>query len=348
MPGKSLPALALAVALLSGCSNTITAVSPPPQPIPVNTTLTNAQQADEANAAMTATNGIRIASLFAALFDIKGNIVRAPAVRRGLTCKDGVESSVTFPTPENIDVVVDVFYDKACVKRFIASKFTAAVHLPDTIVLAGSQTTYDAKGKPVGFGTIVGISHPNSTGNTTTLAGNLGQTGSAPAILTFGLSCSISTATGNDCGFGAINDFASATESFGMSAKIDGFVGSGETSNANIHFAAYTGKKESLNLSPGPGLSWAVSGGKTVLEESGPFHERVDASTFAIDLDLNLKNASSDAGSLTKLSNNTMTGTVVQPNVHLDVASFTTAPDGKGSMYYFDHSVGTIASFLVL
>src|ERR1700692_2773989 len=92
-------------ALLSACSGSVT--SPVPAPAP-HVTLSIAQQAFEADAGLAGTNGIRAATLFAILH--RGQIAGRGNVPAALVCKDGIEQSVTFPTPETIDVIVNVFY----------------------------------------------------------------------------------------------------------------------------------------------------------------------------------------------------------------------------------------------
>lgn len=339
-------ALAAAV-VVAGCSSGGGNGSPPEPGPPVTVTLTNAQQAYEADASMSATNAIRLASLFAALFNIKtGEPLARPDTQ--LHCKHGVETSTTFPTPENIDVIVNLFYDPACKKPFVKSKFFAFVHLPNAVTVTGTQTTYALDGTAVAYGKISGTAHPNSTGNTAVFTGTLSRSQGGAPLMSFGLSCSVSSTGKNNCGFGAVNDLISRDKDLGVTSSLENFVGSGTSKDGTTALHAYAGKPGRLRLRQGPGLSWVVSGGSVVASEAGTFDEAVNARTFAIDLDLSLVDGSIDAGSTAKLDRNGIAGTVLQKTNALQAATFSTVPAGTGAIHYYDGSTGNIAFFFVI
>ncbi len=337
---QALAAAAIA-ATLAACTSASSGVTPAPVPA---VTLTKQQQAYEADAAMTATNGIRLASLFAAIFklQISGAAARAAAAKP--VCKDGVEQSVTFPTPENIVVTIDLFYDPACRTPFVKSKFTAFVHLPSTVQLTGTQTTYDPNGKAVAYGNVSGTSHVNGSASRTVLSGNLRSTPSGPDLLAFGLTCDLGGGA-NECGFGAVNGLAVQGTDLGFEFSLDGFVGSGAGSG-HVALKAVAGKPGSLSLKKGFGHTWIVTGGSNVVDEGGTYQERVHPN-YAIDVQVSLADTAADAASGIGLTSKGMSGSVVQSSIARTAATFHTAPDGSGSIAYSDGTTGRIVLFIV-
>ena len=312
--------------------------------------LTRQQQAYEATAAMTLTNGIRAASIFAALFRV--TIVknrRAGSGDSAPVCKNGVEQTFVL-TPDGVFATIDVFYDPGCTKKFVASKLNAIYDLANsTVALTGTMTTYDTGGRPVAYGAINGTSKVKGAQSTTVITGTLTGTPAGPQLLTFGLTCNLSQTThGGSCGFGAINNLAPASiGSLGVTSQIDDFVGSGHGSGT-VALTGLSGKPGSLKLTQGSGLSWVVSGGRKVVDLTGTFEENVNDNTYAVDVNLMMKDHLIDADVTQTLDGDGMTGTVFQTSINRAAASYRTTPFGSGTIVYSDKSHGNIVFFIVV
>lgn len=338
------------IAILAACTsgNNVT-----PAPMPTSTpsiTLTRQQQAYEATSAMFAANGVRFASIFAALFrlSIYGN--RAAALSTPApVCKDGVEQ-ITQLTPDGPIFTIDVFYDPQCKVVFVKSKLSALINLANsTVNLTGNATAYDRAGQAVGYGKITGLAKVQGSFSTTTITGDLSQTPSGPGVLSFGLTCTLQQKTDSgSCGFGGLSNVPNASStSFAVSTQFDNFVGTGRGSGT-VALNAYTGKAGSLSLKQGSGIAWNVIGGSHVVAQTGTFDETVNDKTFDVVVGLLLKDHRIDANVSNHLNGQGMAGTVFQTSIGRAAASYETDPLGIGAIDYSMGSKGKILLFIVV
>jgi hypothetical protein len=337
---KRLAAAAVAAVFMTACSsgNTIGITTPTPGPA---VTLTKTQQAVQADAGMAATNGVRAASLLTALLTLLTKPPRnSPAA---ITCNNGVETKVVTPNPGQLIAIVNLYYDPACVAPLAKSRTTVLLGSPVTV--SGSQTTFDPSGKAIAYGTISGTLALGSSATTGTVTGSIARTKHGKPVMSFGMSCTLSTA--NACGFGAINDGIAKNADLGVVSDIDGFVGNG-SSSGTISLQAYAGKPGSLTLRQGKGNAWQVSGGKRVVAQSGSFKEKVVAKRFSVALNLALNDRLNDASAAVKLDDAGISGHVIQRSNGLTAANFTTSPLGFGSIQYSNGTTGPIVLFVAI
>ena len=330
--------------MLAGCTSSTVGFTPSPSPSQSpGVSLTIAQQNYEANAALAILNSIRIASRFAGIFNIHTAGPRVDA--SPLKCVNGVESRVTFPTPENIDVIRNVFYDKLCKHPLEKARLKAFIIQPK-IQLTGKLIGYAPSGKAVAYGNIAGLSIAQPPGTKTTLTGTISLSPSAPPVMAFGLTCTINVPPVNACTFGALTSVVSATQELGFSSNMSGFVGTGDTNAGKVTAVAFAGAPNSLKLSH-KGGAWIVTGGTKVAQQRGTFSESIPKS-LRDKIFLNLKDSLNGAFSTTLQGEPGVTGFVNQTSSKALAASFDTSPAGFGTIRYSDGSTGKVVLFIAL
>ncbi len=324
---------------LAACNSSSNGTPPPPVP-----GLSIATQRIEAQSSIAIANGIEAASLIAILLKSLGpSGAIAEATPK---CRNGVETTTTVIGPQRVKVVIDVFYDPQCTTLLTHAVlhvgFTDARHM--SVLIDGKATTYSSSGKPVAFATIAANGTLGATTQFTT-TGGIALTRTGPAILTFGLSCTL--ASSNSCGFGGIAT-VSSTQSLGVSSSLHGFVASG-TGSGTVALNAYTGAPGSLSLVHAKDDTWKISGGSLAATQNGSFHESVKSASLNVSGSLNLSdslaNASTSAnfGTRTGIGN----GVVSQTSTGKSFATYSTDAAGSGEIHYSDGSTGDIVFFII-
>jgi hypothetical protein len=341
---KHVPSLTLAAAIcLGGCSSTL--VTPPPQPTSSPSNLPIETQRIEAQAGIAVAQGLQLASLLTALLE---QLPLGGGVLPTGECKNGVETTIKVLNPEQLQVTIDAFYDQACKTRFAHASLKTTFFPSGNLIIDGTSTAYNTRGRAVGFGAFTTNGTVSSTGAQAVTTGTISQKRNGPAQLAFGLTCTL--ASKNDCGFGGvIASIPSLSQSFGVTATLDGFTGSGAASGT-ASLNAYTAASGKLKLKQGSGNSWIVRGGKVAASPTGTFEENVHQKALNATGSIDLKDAGANAG--VTLNFETRTGISkgeVQSIAPAELASsFSTDATGTGAIAYSSGPAGQIVFFLII
>jgi hypothetical protein len=312
-------------------------------PTPPAPALSKATQRYEAQASMAVANGIEAASLIAIVlksYHVQGALAAAKPV-----CKDGVETTLTVVSPEQTILVIDVFYDPHCTTLLTHSTLNVTLFPSGNLTIAGKATTYSGSGKPVAYATLSTKGVLGATDQATT-TGSISLTPTGPAVLAFGLSCTL--AATNSCGFAGIAT-VSETQALGVSSTLNGFVTSG-SNTGSVALRAYQGAPGALKLVRGAGNAWAISGGTLAATQTGSFVEMVNPNslnvggTLALSDSLAGANTTAAFGTRTGIGN----GAVSQTSTSKQFASYSTNAVGSGTIGYSDGSTGNIVLFIIV
>ncbi|MBV8148211.1 MAG: hypothetical protein JO092_03880 [Candidatus Eremiobacteraeota bacterium] len=322
---------------LAACTSSSSPTPPPAPP------LSKATQRYEAQASIAVANGIQAASLIAIVlksFHVQGERPQAQPV-----CKNGVETTITVVSPEQTTVVVDAFYDPHCRTLLTHANLDVTLFPSGHLTMAGNATTYSTSRKPVAYATISTKGSLGATDQATT-TGSISLTPTGPAVLAFGLSCTLSAT--NSCGFGGIATVTTA-QALGVSSTLNGFVISG-TNTGKVALRAYQGAPGALKLVRGAGNSWAISGGTLAATQAGSFVENVDPSSLNVSGTLALSDSLAGAstagnfGTRTGIGN----GAVSQTATSKQFATYSSDAVGSGTIGYSDGSTGNIVLFIIV
>ncbi len=262
-------------------------------------------------------------------------------------CKDGIESTIQVLNPEQLQVAIDAFYDSACKTRFAHASLKTTYFPSGTLIIDGTSTAYNTRGRAVAFAVFATNGTASSAGAQLVTTGTMSQTPTGPAQLAFGLTCTLSSK--NDCGFGAvIASVPSRSQSLGVTATLDGFTGSG-AANGTASLNAYAAAPGKLKLKQGSGDSWIVRGGKLVASPAGTFDETVNQKGLNAVGNIDLKDAAANAR--VTLNFETRTG-ISKGEVQSIVpaspsSSFSTDATGTGAIAYSSGPGAGILFFLV-
>jgi hypothetical protein len=322
---------------LSACSST---TNPTPSPSPG---LSVATQRTEAQAAIAVAKGIETAS---EIDIVLNSLLHPERSHAAATCKNGVETTVVQVSPEQIKVTIDVFYDPHCTTLLRHAVLNVSLLSPKKVTIAGVSTVYDRSGKPAAYETLTNQTEAGPPAQSVTRA-SVSETRNGPAALKFGLSCTIGKT--NTCGFAGVANAATLNQSFGFSAMLHNFVGSGATQDGAVAVGAYQGALGSIKLEAGKGDSWTISGGTAVASMLGSFTEDVNPKAFDVSGTLLLKDAVAGATDSASFGNHVgiANGRVAKTSTSKTFATFSADASGSGAIDYSDGSTGTIAFFVI-
>ncbi len=341
---KSLPPLALITAIaLGACSSTL--ATPPPQPTSSPSGLPVETQRIEAQAGIVVAQGIQLASLLTAVLE---QLPLGGGTLPNGECKNGVETTIKVLNPEQLQVTIDAFYDPACKTRFAHASLKTTFFPSGTLVIDGTSTAYNTRGRAVGFAAFTTNGMVSSTGAHAVTTGTVSQKRNGPAALAFGLTCTLSSK--NDCGFGGVvASIPSLSQSLGVTATLDGFTGNGAASGT-ASLNAYTAAPDKLKLKQGSGDSWIVRGGKLVASPTGTFEENVNQKSLNATGKIDLKDTAANA----RVTLNFDTRSGISKGEVQSIApaalesSFSTDATGTGAIAYSSGSAGRIVFFIIL
>ncbi len=338
----ALVALITAIAL-GACSSTL--ATPPPQPTSSPSILPIETQRIEAQAGIAVAQGLQLASLLTAVLE---QLPLGGGVLPTGECKNGVETTIKVLNPEQLQVTIDAFYDHTCKTRFAHASLKTTFFPSGNLIIDGTSTAYNTRGRAVGFAAFTTNGTVSSTGAQATTTGTISQKRNGPAQLAFGLSCTL--ASTNDCGFGGvIASIPSLSQSLGVTATFDGFTGSGAASGT-ASLNAYSSAPSKLKLKQGSGNSWIVRGGRLVASPTGTFEENVHQKSLNAVGKIDLKDTAANAG--VTLNFETRTGISkgeVQSIAPAELASsFSTDATGTGAIAYSSGPAGRIVLFIIL
>jgi len=336
--------LALAATIgLGGCSSTLS--STPLEPTATPFGLSIETQRVEAQAGIAVAEGLQVASLLTAVLEqlpLGGG--RLPTGE----CKNGVETTIDVLNPEQLKVTIDAFYDSACKARFVHASLKTTFFPSGTLVIDGTSTTYNRRGRAIGYAAFITNGTVSSSSAHAVTTGTVSKTPAGPALLAFGLTCTL--ASKNDCGFGGVIDSVSSlSKSLGVTAAIDGFTGSGAASGtASIN--AYAGAPSKLKLKQGSGDSWIVRGGTLVASPAGTFDEQVNQKSLNVSGKIDLKDAAANARVTLDFATRIgiSKGEVRSIAPAALAASFSTDATGTGATTYSSGSGDRIVFFVIL
>jgi len=191
-------ALACIAALaLSACSGTT--ATPPGPPV---TTLSIATQRNAAQAALAAEFGVGILTL---IFG-QGTSQAFGGSNTLPVCNNGVKVSIVSG-PTTITTTIDVFYDPVCTTILAHVVLTQAQTSSTTSTLTGTATFTSQTGAIIAYNSLSGTVTKSAGTTSFSVTGTAAPGPSAPAVASFGLSCS-ATGSSNTCGFGGIQNLS--------------------------------------------------------------------------------------------------------------------------------------------
>jgi hypothetical protein len=323
---------------LGGCSNTLS--TPTPQPTSSPAGLSIETQRVEAQAGIAVAEALQVASLSTSVLE---QLPLGGGTLPNGKCKNGVETTINVLGPEQLQVTIDAFYDPACKTRFAHASLKTTYFPSGTLVIDGTSTAYDTRGRAVGYEVFATNGTVSSAGAQTVTTGTVSRTSTGPAQLTFGLTCTLSSK--NDCGFGAVI----ASTSLGVTATIDGFAGNGPASGTAT-VKAYTAASGKLKLKQGSGDSWIVGGGTLVASTTGTFDENVTQKSLNATGNIDLKDVVANArvtldfGTRTGISK----GQIQSIAPATPYSSFSADATGTGAIAYSSGPGDRIVSFIIV
>ncbi len=338
---------------LSACAGTST--TPPPGP-PL-TTLSIATQRNAAQAALAAEFGVGILTL---IFG-QGTTQAFGGSNTLPVCNNGVKVSVVSG-PTTITTTIDVFYDPVCttilahtvlVQTFGSSFVGSGAGGSSggvSSTLAGTATFTSRAGAIIAYNTLSGsVTKLVPSGTVSfSVTGSAAPSPSAPAIASFGLTCS-ATGASNTCGFGGIQNVSLLNTEFGNTFSFNG------TQNGNMNaggaaLKAYLSPLDAMTLSPS-GTAWTITGaGSPVINDSGTFTVTVGAFNLASAIGVSLSDATADASATANMSGGPFgntSGAVTQISNGASATFYGADGAGFGTVLYSDGTTAPVAGFII-
>jgi hypothetical protein len=348
-----LSALACIASLaLSACSGT---TSTPPGP-PV-TTLSIPTQRSAAQAALAAEFGVG----FLTLIFGQGTTQAFGGSNTPPVCNNGVRVSIVSGAT-TITTTVDVFYDPVCTTILAHVILTQTQNSPTASTLSGTATFTTQTGAIIAYNALSGTVTKSAGTTSFSVTGTAAPSPSAPAVASFGLSCS-STGSSNTCGFGGIQNVSIPAcsppgPSCGTLQAIqigNTFTFNGtQTGNVNTGGAAlkaYVSAPSAMTLSPSGATSWTITGGGTpVINDAGNFSVTTGAFNLATAIGISLKDATADASATANMSGGPFgntSGGVTQVSNGVAASFLGLDGIGNGTVLFSDGHTEFVAGFIV-
>jgi hypothetical protein len=325
---------------LSACSST-TPASPPG---PAKTTLSIATQRNAAQAALAAEFGVGILTL---IFG-QGTSQAFGGPNTLPVCNNGVKVSIVSGAT-TITTTIDVFYDPVCTTILAHVVLTQTQTSPTTSTLTGTATFTTSAGAVIAYNTLSG-SVTKSGGTTSfSVTGTAAPSPSAPAIASFGLSCSV-TGSANTCGFGGVQNLSFLNAEFGNTFSFNG-TQTGNTNTGGATLKAYVSALNAMTLSPSGSTSWTITGGgNPLINDTGTFTVTVGAFNLATAIGISLSDVTSDVTATASMSSGPFgntAGNVIQISNGAAASFYGVDGTGSGTILFSDGSTAPVGGFII-
>lgn len=331
---------------LSACTSATTAPPGPPQ-----TTLSIATQRNAAQAALAAEFGVGILTL---IFG-QGTSQAFGGANTSPVCNNGVRVSI-ISSPTTITATVDVFYDPVCTKILAHIVILQTQTSPTASTLGGTATFTTPAGAVVAYNTLSGTVTKSGATTSFSVTGTAAPSPTAPAIASFGLSCSATGST-NTCGFGGIQNVSFLNTEFGNTFSFNG-TQSGNSNFGGASLKAYLSGLNAMSLAPTPscGLcppstTWTITGGgNPLINDTGNFSVTTGPFNLATAIGINLGDLTADAGANASMTGGPFgnsLGSVVQISNGVTASTFSVDGTGGGTIIFSDKSNEPITGFIV-
>ena len=328
---------------LSACSST-TPASPPGPP---KTTLSIATQRNAAQAALAAEFGVGILTLIfgqgtSQSFTGSGT-VSTPGV-----CTNGVIVSVVS-MPSTVTTTIDVFYDPVCTKILSHIVLVQTLTSPGNASLSGTATFTSAAGAVIAYNTLSGTVTKSGGTTSFSVTGTAAPSPSAPAIASFGLSCSV-TGSANTCGFGGVQNLSFLNAEFGNTFSFNG-TQTGNTNTGGATLKAYASALNAMTLSPSGSTSWTITGGgNPLINDAGTFTVTIGAFNLATAIGISLSDVTSDVTATANMTSGPFgntAGNVTQISNGATASFYGVDGTGSGTILFSDGSTAPVGGFII-
>jgi hypothetical protein len=336
-------ALCALILSLSACGGGGTTT---PTPSPPKTTLSITTQRNAAQAALAAEFGIGFLTLIfgngtSQAFGGVSTVGPPP-------CNNGLKVSIVT-TSTTVVTTLDAFYEPNCITILAHVVLTQTMTSATASTLVGTATFTSTTGVVVAYNTLSG-SVTKSGGTTAfSVTGTAAPNQSAPAVASFGLSCS-ATATTNSCGFGGLQNVSLLNTEFGNTFSFSG-TQSGNTTGGAATLQGYTSALSAMTLSASGPTSWSITGGGTpVINDTGTFSVTVGPFNLASAISVSLNDATADANAVATMSGGPFGatgGSVTQISNGITATTLGLDGLGFGTITYSDATSAPIAGFVV-
>ena len=336
---SSLASLCALTLALSACSGSTT-----PAPGPPKTTLSIATQRNAAQAALAAEFGVGILTL---IFG-QGTSQAFGGSNTTPVCNNGLQVSV-ITTSSTVVTTLDGFYEPTCITILAHVVLTQTRSSATDSTLAGTATFTSRTGAVIAYNTLSGT--VTKSGGTTSFAvtGSAAPSQSAPAVASFGLSCSL-TGSASTCGFGGIQNIALLNTEFGNTFTFNG-TQSGNTNSGGATLKAYLSALNAMTLSPSGATSWTITGGgNPLINDAGNFSVTVGQFNLATAIAISLSDVTADASATANMTGGpfgSTSGTVTQISNGASASFYGVDGTGFGTILYSDGTTAPVQAFIV-
>jgi hypothetical protein len=277
-------------------------------------------------------------------------------------CNNGVRVSIVSGAT-TITTTIDVFYDPVCTTILAHVVLTQTQNSPTASTLSGTATFTTQTGAIIAYNALSGTVTKSAGTTSFSVTGTAAPSPSAPAVASFGLSCS-STGSSNTCGFGGIQNVSipvctqpGAVNCNSVQAIQIGntFTFNGtQTGNVNTGGAAlkaYVSAPSAMTLSPSGATSWTITGGGTpVINDAGNFSVTTGAFNLATAIGISLSDATADASATANMSGGPFghtSGGVTQISNGVAASFLGLDGIGNGTVLFSDGHTESVAGFIV-
>ncbi len=324
---------------LSACA--ATTATPPPGP--PQTTLSIATQRNAAQAALAAEFGVGILTL---IFG-QGTTQAFGGANTAPVCNNGVKVSIVSGAT-TITTTIDVFYDPVCTTILAHVVLTQTQNSATASTLSGTATFTSQAGAVIAYNTLSGTVTKSAGTTSFSVTGTAAPSPTAPAVASFGLTCS-ATGSANTCGFGGIQNISLLNTEFGNTFSFNG-TQNGNVNSGGAALKAYLSPLNAMTLSPS-GATWTITGaGNPLINDSGTFTVTVGAFNLASAIGVTLSDATADASATANMSGGPFgktSGAVTQISNGASAAFYGADGAGFGSVLYSDGSTAQVAGFII-
>lgn len=329
--------------VLSACGGGGSTTPTPPSP---KTTLTVTTQRNAAQAALAAEFGVGFLTL---IFGNGTSQSFGGASTSGPPpCNNGLEVSV-IATSTTVVTTIDAFYEPTCVTVLAHVVLTQTKTSATTSTLTGTATFTSQTGSVIAYNTLSGTVTKSGSTTSFSVTGSAAPNQSAPAVASFGLSCS-ATGTSTSCGFGGLQNVSLLNTEFGNTFSFSGTQNGSVTSGAAT-LQGYTSALSAMTLSPSGPTSWSITGGGTpVINSSGTFSVTVGPFNLASAISVALNDTTADAGAVATMSGGPFGptgGSVTQISNGITASTLGLDGLGFGTITYSDATTAQISAFVV-
>ncbi len=324
---------------LSACAGTTT--TPPPGP--PQTTLSIATQRNAAQAALAGEFGVGILTL---IFG-QGTTQAFGGSNTLPVCSNGVKVSIVSG-PTTIATTIDVFYDPVCTTILGHIVLTQTQNSPTASTLSGTATFTSLAGAVIAYNSLSGTVTKSAGTTSFSVTGTAAPSPAAPAVASFGLTCS-ATGASNTCGFGGIQNVSLLNIEFGNTFSFNG-TQNGNVNSGGATLKAYLSGLSAMTLSPS-GAAWTITGaGSPVINDSGNFTVTVGAFNLATAIGVTLSDVTADASATANMTGGPFgntAGVVTQISNSASAAFYGADGAGFGTVLYSDGSTAPVAGFII-